>query len=300
MTWFVALGVAQSQETAERIQDSLQSLSPAPEATVSVEIDESRGVWEAGGYFRQSPDRIGLALLASVYGIDDFSVCEISEHDWVQEISRNLPPVRAGRFLVYGSHCEINAGPAELPILIDASLAFGTGHHASTQLCLELMSQLFESGARISRCADIGCGTGILSIAAALLWRCRVECCDSDPTAVTVAELNISANHVAEHINVHAVSGAPSALFPVGTYDLVVANILSEPLIRVAPELTSLLSIQGQIILSGLTAEHAEEVLAAYCPCGLRQVRQQQQGNWVALHLLQDRSGTTGLTSTKS
>ena len=258
-------------------------MEPAPLATAAVEIDEEAGTWETGGYFDRKPDEVGLALLAEAFGTGEFLVSEVSDEDWVAAVNRQLPPVHAGRFAVHGSHCGIAGGTDELPILIDASLAFGTGHHATTQLCLELIDSLSREGLAVIRAADIGCGTGILAIAIALLWRCRVDCGDNDPTAVDIAGLNASANGVSEWVSAQISDGAPAQRFPAGNYGLVTANILSGPLIGMAPDLARLLSPAGRLILSGITADQEPRVTAAYRERGLAEVGRRQRGSWVAL-----------------
>ncbi len=283
MTWHVALCIAEGQECADSLQASLERMNPSPDATVAVEIDESSDIWEVGGYFDRKPDSVSLALLAEAFGTEGFTVSEIADEDWAAKVNRQLPPVQAGRFIVHGSHLSIDAGRGEMPILIDASLAFGTGHHATTQLCLELIDALHREGFDVSMAADIGCGTGILAIAIAELWQCRVDCGDNDPAAVEISRLNAAANGMSRLVSAQTAEGAPGDRFPAGSYGLVTANILSEPLISLAPELTRLLCPDGCCILSGITADQASGVISVYQDHGATLEFQKQRGSWVSL-----------------
>lgn len=281
--WFVAITTVEGQGLAEKIQTVLERMDMPPEATVIVEIDEGSNLWEVGGYFSQSPDEIALALLAQAFDIGEFVVSEIAEENWQAEVIRKLPPVEVGRFLVHGRHHKVVPRREMYPLKIDASLAFGTGHHATTQMCLAIIDALHLDGFKATRTADIGCGTGILAMAMASLWQCQVDCSDNDPTAIETFRYNAMVNEMVAFISARVGEGAPARYFPAGQYDLVVANILSGPLMELAPDLKRLLRPEGRLVLSGLTKEQAGEVCSVYERHQLNPIKARQQGIWSSL-----------------
>ena len=283
MAWFIALCSLNHQNNAELLQEALERLSPAPEATTAIEIDEENTLWEVGAYFDQQPDVISLALLSEAYASTQFTVSEVADENWVERVNRELPPVRVGQFVVYGNHCQPVLKAGELPLLIEASLAFGTGHHATTQLCLEIIDAHYQEGFEVALAADIGCGTGLLALAMAALWNCHVDCGDTDPTAIDICRYNADKNGQRELINATIVDGAPVDRFEAGAYDLVAANILSDPLIRLAPQLTRLLLPSGRLILSGITHDQIATITTTYQQWGLMLIQEHHQAKWGGL-----------------
>lgn len=281
--WVVAITTVKGQELAEKVQTVLERMERPPEATVIVEIDEGSDLWEVGGYFSQSPDEIALALLAQAFDMGEFVVSEIAAANWQAEVIRKLPPVEVGRFLVYSRHHKVIPQREVYPLKIDASLAFGTGHHATTQMCLAIIDALHLDGFKVTRAADIGCGTGILALAMASLWKCQVDCSDNDPTAIETLSYNVRVNEMVALISARVGEGAPAGYFPARQYDLVAANILSGPLMELAPDLKRLLCPEGRLILSGLTQEQADEVCSVYERHQLNPIKERQQGIWSSL-----------------
>lgn len=205
--------------------------------------------------------------------------------DWVAESQKALPPVRAGRFFVFGSHVTGPPPPGTIPIRIDAGQAFGTGHHESSQGCLIALSELARRG-RPRRSLDLGCGSGVLAIAMAKLWAVPVIACDLDPIAVRVARANARLNGVGGRLRV--VQGDGFHRLPVlagRPYDLIAANILAGPLCRMAAALRRSLAPGGIAILAGLLRNQERAVLARYRAQGMRPVRQIRLGEWVTLVL---------------
>lgn len=274
------------KKTADRLQQSLESLTPTPDATTSIEVDEESHLWEVGAYFHQYPDTVGLALLSEAFAVNEFTVSIVADEDWVAKVNRELPPIRSGRFVVFGKHTNPDLKSSEFPLLIEASLAFGTGHHATSQMCLEMIDHHHQQGFEVSLAADIGCGTGLLAIAIATLWECRVDCGDVDPTAIEICQYNAETNGKSKWINAQLFKGAPSDRLEPENYDLVVANILSEPLIEHAAELAGLLAVEGKIIISGILINQLSDVMAVYEKEGLTQIGQEQKENWVSLSFI--------------
>src|SRR5579862_9232036 len=159
----------------------------------------------------------------------------VPDQDWVKLSQEGLPPVRAGRFFVYGAHDRGVVPPALIPLRIEAGLAFGTGHHESTALCLSLLSDLGKRR-RFRRVLDLGCGSGVLAIAMARLWRSRIVAADIDPVAVTVTRDNARINQTGTLIRAATADGlAHPLLRDNAPFELIVANILAGPLTRLAP-----------------------------------------------------------------
>ncbi|MEO1238924.1 MAG: 50S ribosomal protein L11 methyltransferase, partial [Pseudomonadota bacterium] len=156
MTTWTAFTTLPGKVQAEALGNALETLDPAPDGIGVFEIEDGKGRWEVGGYFTQSPDEIALALLAAVHGASEFRVSELPETDWVAKVRRDLAPVEAGRFFVHGSHDADKIPPGAVPLLIEAAMAFGTGHHGTTQGCLFALDEMASSGG----CAAPG---GILS-----------------------------------------------------------------------------------------------------------------------------------------
>src|SRR5690606_18433115 len=194
-------------------------------------------------------------------------VAPLAEEDWVALSLAGLPSVEAGRFFVHGAHHTPSAGA--VAILIEANQAFGTGHHGTTKGCLLAFDALLDRGETFANVLDLGCGSGVLAIAAAKTTSARVTASDNDPVAVDVAQENFAANGVAEIEAVVAEGLDSPALAARAPFDLIFANILAGPLIVLAPAVAAALGPGGRVILSGLLVEQRDSVLAAYRAAGL-------------------------------
>ena len=212
-------------------------------------------------------------------------VAPLPDQDWIKQSQEGLPPVRAGRFFVYGAH-DAGAVPAGvIPIRIEAGLAFGTGHHETTALCLQALSRLAKQR-RFARVLDLGCGTGVLGIAAARLWRKPVLATDIDPVAVGVARENARANEVAPLVRAAVADGLTHpAIANLAPFDLICANILAAPLTWLAPTLSAAVAPGGIAVLSGLLRNQENLVLSFYRAQGLRLRETLRDGPWSALVL---------------
>lgn len=209
----------------------------------------------------------------------------LPDADWIKLSQEGLPPVRAGRFFVYGAHDRGRVPDGVIPIRIEAGLAFGTGHHETTALCLSVLSDLSKKR-RYGNVLDLGCGTGLLAIGAAKLWRQKVMASDIDMVAVEVTKENAASNN--ERALVHAVTAdglTHPALATRAPYDLIIANILAGPLTRLAPQIASGVAKGGTIVLSGLLRWQENLVLAFYRPHGLVFRAARRDGPWSALIL---------------
>jgi ribosomal protein L11 methyltransferase len=207
----------------------------------------------------------------------------VPEKDWVAESQRELAPIRAERFFVHGSHFAGKPPRGSIAIEIDAGLAFGTGRHETTRGCLLALVRLSKQR-KFRRPLDLGTGSGILAIAMAKLWDVAVLASDNDPQATRVARENAGLNGVGERVRVATGAGyAAPAVRDGGPFDLVTANILARPLMRLAPGLARHLAPKGIALLSGLLVEQEEMVLAAHRKVGLDLLWRIRLGEWSVL-----------------
>ncbi|HEY9037381.1 MAG TPA: 50S ribosomal protein L11 methyltransferase [Roseovarius sp.] len=286
MTTYTALTTLQGQTAAEALADALDDVTPEPTGIGTFEVEDGSGTWEVGAYFEDRPDIAGLALLAKIYGARPFAVSEVPDTDWVAHVKRELTPVVAGRFFVYGSHDADKVPDDAVPLLIEAAMAFGTGHHGTTQGCLRALDHLATSGVTARSVVDIGCGTAVLAMAAARIWPDVMLASDIDPVAVDVARVNIAANDLEGRVSCLIAAGLDHpALETAAPFDLVFANILKGPLIDLAPGLTRRLAPGGHVILSGILNEQADEVLGVYLDAGNSLIERQVIGDWTTLTL---------------
>ncbi|RYH10352.1 50S ribosomal protein L11 methyltransferase [Tropicimonas sp. IMCC6043] len=286
MPTFTALTTLRGKEPAEALGEAMEQLDPAPTGVGTFEIEDGSGLWEVGGYFTEEPDAVALALLAAAHGARDFAISELPETDWVAKVKRELAPIRAGRFFLYGSH-DADSVPADVePLLIEAAMAFGTGHHGTTLGCLRALDRLAEAGEVLVPVADIGCGTAVLAMAAARLWPGSVIASDIDPVAVEVAQANARANGLADRLHCIEAAGFDHPdLAAAAPYGLIFANILKAPLVALAPEIAANLRPQGVAILSGILNEQSDEVAAAYVSHGMIVHDREEIGDWTTLCL---------------
>ncbi len=283
-TW-TALTTLAGETVAQALGEALERLEPAPTGVGVFEIEDDSGRWEVGGYFEAPPNIAGLAVLAAVHGAAEFAVSRVEERDWVAQVRRELHPVHAGRFTVYGAHDAHAVGLERVGLKIEAAMAFGTGHHATTQGCLLLIDRLARAGVRPRRVADIGCGTGVLAMAAARVWRVPCVATDIDPVAAATARENVRANRLGPWIVTGCAVGFRHPALRRAPVDLVCANILAGPLKRLAPGFARHLAPGGHAVLSGLLRGQAAGVEAVFRGHGMRCVDRVRLGDWVSLLL---------------
>ncbi|GAB4391183.1 MAG: 50S ribosomal protein L11 methyltransferase [Kiloniellaceae bacterium] len=215
----------------------------------------------------------------------DYTLELLPDVDWVAESQKALPPITAGRFRLRGSHVTEPALPGAIDLLIDANAAFGTGRHETTRGCL-LALQDIARRQQVSIILDMGCGSGVLAMAAAKLWPCRVLGVDNDAPSIRVAQENLRANGVADTVKLLLGDGFHDArVARGGPYELILANILAEPLCRMARDVKRHLVPGGTVILSGLLTTQERQVTARYRAAGLTLVKRYRLGEWSTLVL---------------
>jgi ribosomal protein L11 methyltransferase len=286
MITYSALTTITGEDPAYALAEAIEGLEPEPTGVGVFEIEDGSGLWEVAAYFMDRPDAGALAVLSALYDAKPFNISEIPEQDWVSKVQRELSPVQAGRFFVYGTHDADKVPADKIPLLIDAAMAFGTGHHGTTKGCLEAFDKLLTDGFAGKNILDVGCGTAVLAMAAAKALPDTVLASDIDPTAVEVAQANVVSNGLQDRVNcvVAAGFGAP-VLKDSAPYDLIFANILKAPLIGLAPDMGANIANGGYAILSGILNEQADEVIAVYAQNGFNLIERHVIVDWTTLIL---------------
>jgi ribosomal protein L11 methyltransferase len=246
------------------------------------------GRWQLSLYLSEENDEAEAATLkelaAAVLGrAAAFSVERLPETDWVAESLEGLPPVRAGRFLVHGSHDRNRRRPNDVAIEIEAAQAFGTGHHGTTAGCLMAIDRLVRTRP-VLNALDIGTGSGVLAIAIARTARAPIIASDIDPVAVRIARENVRLNGVARYVRTVAAGDLARHDFSErAPFDLIVGNILAGPLVALAPAIATRLASGGTVILSGLLPAQRARIVAAYRGKGLALIRSSILDGWLTL-----------------
>lgn len=253
-------------------------------------------LWQVDIYFAKQPAPDFLSELMDYAGLADWSydLGPLEDRDWVSESQKLLSPVRAGRFLVFGSHDADKADDALINLQIDAGQAFGTGKHETTSACLSLLDGLADSMSTPS-VLDIGTGSAVLALAVAKTWpSARITATDIDPVAVDVSRENCAINNIAARETVSQQPGIAllvadglnhPALLSEQPYSIVFANILAGPLIDMAASIAASVEQNGVLILSGLLMSQKPDVLEAYQNKDMTLETDCERGEWAALQL---------------
>jgi len=274
---------------ADRLFPALEAAFEEDGLPISIfDLDEANGIKEVSLYADGEVDAIERRLReimreASVSA--DIGREVLPDVDWVAKSLEGLQPVRAGRFLVHGSHDRHRRRIGDLAIEIEAGLAFGTGHHGTTAGCLEMIDMVVRRE-HPRNALDLGTGSAVLAIALAKLAHIPVLATDIDPVATTVAAGNVRLNQVESYVETLTAAGFGDPAFRArAPFDLIVANILARPLMRLAPDMARSVRPGGSLILSGILERQRNAVIAAYAGQSFRHVRTLWRGEWVALHL---------------
>jgi len=227
-----------------------------------------------------------LALAAAAAGgtLVEIGEGQLPDRDWLAENQLAFPPLRVGRFFIYGSHHRGRVPAGAIGIMLDAATAFGTGEHPSTRGCLMALDRLARRH-RFRRPLDVGTGTGILAVAAAKLLHRRVLASDIDRGAVRVARHNVARNGVAGLVRVSGADGYRDRAIRKLPYDLILSNILARPLALLARDLARTLMPGGRAVLSGLLRRQEPIVLAPHRGCGIVLERRLVIDGWSTLVL---------------
>jgi ribosomal protein L11 methyltransferase len=269
---------------AEAAAEGLDA-DPATEAlTYSIlEEDEDRDVWRIDAFPTTAHEQVAIGEVLGRFPTLRVATEVLADADWLAMALSGLPPVRAGRFFVYGAHDRGIAPASTVNLRIEAGAAFGTGHHGTTVGCLVAYSDLLKRR-RFDRVLDVGCGTGVLAIAAARTGSSVALGNDIDRDSVRIANENARLNAARARF-VHASGLDHPEIRRDGPYDLAFANILAPPLVALAQDIKRALKPSGFAILSGLLRTQERRVLAAYASKGFRLVRRIHRDAWATLVL---------------
>lgn len=265
-----------------------------PPTVMTSEPDLSRpDEWQLDVYLGAKPDDALIERIrALVPSVGDAApvIGKVEDQDWVTISQGFLEPIRAGRFYIHTAAHSDRIPADTVPFRIEASRAFGTGHHETTAGCLTALDRLASAGRTFRNIADIGTGTGLLAFGARTLWpAAAVLASDIDPIAIDVTAENMAINAIPEgSIALVAADGMDDpAIQTAAPFDLIIANILAGPLIGLASDLVATLAQNGSIVLAGLLASQAEDVLAAYSSKGMQLTGRIDSGDWSILTLVQ-------------
>ena len=275
-----------NEQAAKRVVDLLNESFFEGQAAIAA-FEGPGGHWAITVHFAEPPDRVSIRELVGLAAGDeaaqDITFDTIEAKDWVKATLEELVPVSAGRFIVHGQHDRAKVAPNKLGIEIEAALAFGTGHHGTTRGCLLLLDHVLKAY-HPRRVLDVGTGTGVLAISAAKALHREVLASDIDPLSVRVARDNARLNGTGDLVQTIRATGFSAPEFARrGPFDLVLANILANPLRQMATPMARHLAPSALVILSGLLPHQAQSVIAAYRSCGLVLKQQLKIEGWSSL-----------------
>lgn len=277
----IARGARAAAESAAEAVDADVLLEGA---TYSIlEEDEDKGIWRIDGFPTTDDEAERMAAILRDHGGLEVVVEKLADADWLAMSLSGLPPVEAGRFFVYGAHDQGKVPEGRVNLKIDAGAAFGTGHHGTTVGCLEAFDNLLKTES-FEKVLDVGCGTGVLAIAAARTGTPIAVGTDIDEPSARIANENAEINDAKCDFYFADGLGDPRIAQHL-PYDLVFANILAAPLVELAPEIGAALKSGGVAILSGLLRTQEERVLDAYLPLGFVVEQTIHHDAWSALQL---------------
>lgn len=254
-----------------------------------IETGKDAGKWKLEAIFQDRPDEAALAAALAVAGtaagidVPPYELSELAQRDWLKESLVSFAPVSVGRYYIYGSHIKEPPPAAKVSLQIDAATAFGSGEHFTTQGCLTALEEIsrFKRPASI---LDMGCGSGILALAAAKTFHTKIFAVDIDPESVRVTLENARINHLSRYISAQAGNGyKPAAVRTKAPYDLVFSNILARPLTLMAKDLASVLAPDGLAVLSGMLYRQEAWVLSAHRRAGLQLKKRYRIEGWSTL-----------------
>jgi len=295
-SWKLVLPCTKAEaEALEADLEALALLEPPPVLMTSEGAPDDPADWRLEAYFEGKPDAATIAAIRALVPSAATAKARperVPDADWVTLSQAGLEPVRAGRFFVHTATHAASTEPGVRNFRVEASRAFGTGHHETTTGCLMMLDAMRRRGLRVDNLIDLGTGTGLLAFAAMHLWpRAYATATDIDPIAVEVTAENAATNGVRLGLGMGRLAltvadgTADSLVQRRAPYDLVIANILAGPLIELAPDIAAITAPKSQLVLAGLLATQAGAVAQAYRRQGYRLAERLDLGDWAILRL---------------
>ena len=278
-----ALNIKASPDVAFDISDALGMDGVMTALSVTI-FDAPPDAMLVQGLYETEDAAQQAHLTLTGWQINSVSIEQLPAKDWVSETQAGLAPVHAGRFLVYGSHDADKVMNDVVPLLVNAGMAFGTGHHGTTAGCLRIFSELLDANLKISTVLDLGCGAGVLAMAAAkTLPDADILATDIDPDAIDVTDQNMIENDVQGRIDTAVADGFDNPALRNRQFDLIFANILAGPLMGLANDIEAAIAPGGYVILSGILDEKADQVAKHFRERGLQVTPQPSLEGWTSL-----------------
>jgi ribosomal protein L11 methyltransferase len=273
----------------EALGDALGEVLWPPAGAVSLTkddatVEDGASQWRLDAYFDKQPDMSAVNAVAAEHGAGNAASEDLPDIDWVAHALEGLGVVRCGRFILYGAHDadKLPNEDGDIPIRIDANMAFGTGHHPTTSGCLTLLDRF--AGFPPRSIFDLGCGSAVLAIAAAKLWDRDVIASDIDEKSVEIAAENATLNEVGAQVKTLAAAGFDHPeIADAAPFDFVFANILAGPLAELAPDMAAHILKTGRVMLAGLMTQQEAGVVSAYEAAGFRLINRLDQPTWPVL-----------------
>lgn len=307
-SWKLAIPCTRAEAEAVSAWLDRAELEDAPSIVISETANsaepEKSDSWQIEAYFPAKPKKADLKGIAAALPRLEGKLpkpTKLDSENWVELSQQGLEPISAGRFHVHTPEMPASDDPAMINLEIGAGMAFGTGHHETTQGCIAMLDGMRSKGVRATSMLDLGTGTGLLAMAALHLWpRAYATASDIDPLCGPVVAENAERNgfrlgQKPGELAMFIADGLDDAdLARRSPYDLVIANILALPLIELAPDIAAVTSVQGEVVLAGLLNQQADAVLLAYKRNGFLLLERHILGDWSILRLRRRGSRWTG------
>ncbi len=285
MLGFSSIAVVKNELMACQVACLLENTQPSPQCVGIFEIEDGNGKWEVGSFYKTEPQKIQFLLIEKIFNIN-FVFSRLKNENWVEKVQRDLKPVILKHFVVCSSHYIKKIKTNKIKVEIQASMAFGTGHHGTTVGCLKAIEYLYKKKLYFKNFLDLGTGTGLLAIAISKKFKILGLATDCDDISYRVAKTNVKKNGMSNKIIVVKAFGFNKRIIRnTSKYDLITANILLKPLCSLANEFNIKLNDNGFLILSGITKDQVSKIYSVFKSNNLFIHKKFLIGNWVTIIL---------------
>jgi len=283
MLGFSFFAVVKSEIIACQVASLFENTKPKPEGVGIFEIEDGNGEWEVGAYYKNLPSKIQFLLIEKIFDIN-LVFSRLKNENWVKKVQRDLKPVILKHFVVCSSHYFKKIQTNKIKVEIQASMAFGTGHHGTTVGCLKAIEFLYKKRINLKNFLDIGTGTGLLAIGISKMFKIPGLATDCDDISYRVAKNNINKNGLSKKIVVVKSYGFNNKIIRNNSnYDLIISNILLKPLCSLANEFSISLNEKGFLILSGITKDQLSKICSVFKSNNFFLYKKFLVGDWVTI-----------------